>query len=84
MKEQCQHIADCEDILKCGCVTVNEVWKDIPEYEGLYQVSNLGGVKRLKFDKQNYFDSLMDNCNKFASTSQLHQKIRQHLNVELL
>lgn len=52
MKEQCQHIADCEDILKCGCVTVNEVWKDIPEYEGLYQVSNLGGVKRLKFDKE--------------------------------
>lgn len=32
MKEQCQHIADCEDPLKCGCVTVNEVWKDIPEY----------------------------------------------------
>jgi hypothetical protein len=24
-----------------------EVWKDIPEYEGLYQVSNLGNVKRL-------------------------------------
>ena len=25
----------------------NEVWKDIPEYEGLYQVSNLGRVKSL-------------------------------------
>jgi len=24
-----------------------EVWKDIPEYEGLYQVSNLGRVKSL-------------------------------------
>jgi len=24
-----------------------EVWKDIPEYEGLYQVSNLGNVKSL-------------------------------------
>ena len=23
----------------------NEVWKDIPNYEGLYQVSNLGRVK---------------------------------------
>lgn len=25
----------------------NEVWKDIPNYEGLYQVSNLGRVKSL-------------------------------------
>lgn len=26
----------------------NEIWKDIPNYEGLYQVSNLGRVKSLK------------------------------------
>lgn len=26
----------------------NEVWKDIPSYEGLYQISNLGRVKSLK------------------------------------
>lgn len=25
----------------------NEIWKDIPEYEGLYQVSSLGAVRRL-------------------------------------
>lgn len=25
-----------------------EIWKDIPEFEGLYQVSNLGRVKSLK------------------------------------
>ena len=24
-----------------------EYWKDIPNYEGLYQVSNLGRVKRI-------------------------------------
>jgi hypothetical protein len=24
-----------------------EIWKDIPEYEGLYQVSNLGNIKCL-------------------------------------
>jgi len=29
-----------------------EKWKDIPEYEGLYQVSNLGRVKSLKYNKQ--------------------------------
>ena len=26
-----------------------EIWKDIPEYEGLYQVSNLGNVRSLTF-----------------------------------
>lgn len=26
----------------------NEIWRDIPEYEGLYQVSNLGRVKSLE------------------------------------
>lgn len=28
-----------------------EVWKDIPEYEGLYQVSNLGNVRSLNYNK---------------------------------
>ena len=27
--------------------TSEEVWKDIPEFEGYYQVSNLGNVKSL-------------------------------------
>ena len=25
-----------------------EIWKDIPEYEGLYQASNLGRIKSLE------------------------------------
>lgn len=29
-----------------------EIWKDIEGYEGLYQVSNLGRVKSLKFNKE--------------------------------
>ena len=28
-----------------------EVWKDIPEYEGFYQVSNLGNVRSLNYNK---------------------------------
>lgn len=28
-------------------LVVSEIWKDIPDYEGLYQVSNLGRVKSL-------------------------------------
>jgi len=29
-----------------------EIWKDIPDYEGLYQVSNLGNVKSLNYKGQ--------------------------------
>ena len=31
---------------------MTEIWKDIKGYEGLYQVSNLGRVKSLKFDRE--------------------------------
>lgn len=30
---------------------MNEIWKDIKGYEGIYQVSNLGRVKRIKSDR---------------------------------
>ena len=34
---------------------VKEIWKDIPDYEGLYQVSNMGRVKALeKYVKHRY------------------------------
>ena len=32
---------------------MREIWKEIVDYEGLYAVSNLGRVKRLKTDKKN-------------------------------
>ena len=35
-----------------------EKWKDIPGYEGLYQVSNLGNVKSLKFGKERILKSI--------------------------
>lgn len=30
---------------------IEEIWKDIPNYEGLYQVSNLGNVKSLNYNR---------------------------------
>lgn len=29
-----------------------EVWKDIKDYEGIYQASNFGNIKSLKFNKE--------------------------------
>lgn len=34
---------------------MEEIWKDIKGYEGLYQVSNLGNVKSLKTNKNLYY-----------------------------
>ena len=36
-----------------------EVWKDIPEFEGLYQVSNLGNARSFKFNKVKYLKPTM-------------------------
>lgn len=36
---------------------MKEIWKDVDGYEGLYQVSNLGNVRRVKLLKQYYDES---------------------------
>ena len=36
-----------------------EQWKDIPDYEGLYQVSNNGDVKSLSREMKNRFNSFV-------------------------
>lgn len=34
---------------------MEEIWKDIEEYKGIYEVSNLGNVRRIEyFDKKHY------------------------------
>ncbi len=60
-----------------------EVWKDIPNYEGLYQVSNLGNIKSFKKSKE----VILKNClnskgyyivnlhNNKAKTFQVHQLV---------
>lgn len=31
---------------------MQEIWKDVPEYEGVYQVSNLGNVRSLNYNNK--------------------------------
>lgn len=43
-----------------------EIWKDIPEYEGLYQVSNYGRVKSLNYNRMGEERILKPFKNKFG------------------
>lgn len=42
-----------------------EIWKDIPGYEGLYRVSSFGNVKSLKFDKEMILKQSIDGTGYF-------------------
>ena len=61
---------------------IKEIFKDIPNYEGLYQVSNLGNVKSIKFNEHRLL--------KFGLTSGYRRvnlyknKTRQHCQVHVL
>lgn len=44
---------------------MEEIWKDIPDYEGIYQASNLGNIKSLKFGstgKERILKPTLNNC----------------------
>lgn len=45
---------------------MEEIWRDIKGYEELYQVSNLGNVKSLKYRKTKYEHLLSQGTNKYG------------------
>lgn len=45
---------------------MKEIWKDIPGYEGKYQVSNLGNIKSLNYNNTNKEKILKTKTNKFG------------------
>lgn len=64
---------------------MNEIWKDVVDYEGIYMVSNLGRVKSLKFNREKilksninssgYYTILLYNKNRINRT--VHQLVAQ-------
>lgn len=68
---------------------MKEIWKDIPGFEGLYQVSNLGRVKSLRYHKSKKAKvlSVGQNCCNYVSVElrkegeryscQLHRLVAQ-------
>jgi hypothetical protein len=63
---------------------MNEIWKDIPDYEGIYRVSNLGNVKSLKYGKERILVGGIDSHgynivsllkNGYQKTKKVHQLV---------
>lgn len=59
----------------------NEIWKDIKDYEGLYQVSNLGNVKR---KKDNYVFKKSKNSSGYRVVTLTKNKIEKSVSVHRL
>jgi NUMOD4 motif/HNH endonuclease/AP2 domain len=65
--------------------TQEEIWKDIPNYEGLYQVSNLGNVKSLPkewFSGNNTIRKHEGKFLKFKSYNGNYCKVTLHKNAK--
>lgn len=43
-----------------------EIWRDIPNYEGKYQVSNFGNIKSLNFHRENKSNLLKTQIDKYG------------------
>lgn len=66
---------------------MEEIWKDIKEYEGMYQISNLGRVKSLKYGKE-YIKKISIHHSNYniiklhkdgvGKTFQIHRLVAQH------
>jgi len=64
---------------------MEEIWKDVPGYEGMYQVSNLGNVKSLIYNKERFLSKVIDKRyyqvgmykNKKKTTRKIHQLVAE-------
>ena len=63
-----------------------EIFKDIPGYEGMYQVSNLGNVKSLKYNKERVLKQCTDSNGYYHVTlcGLINKKIKIHKLVAMV
>lgn len=55
-----------------------EIWKDVEGYEGLYQVSNMGRVKSLKYDKEKIIKSCKNSRGYLIVNLYKDKKMKDH------
>ena len=59
-------------------MNIQEIWKDIPGYEGLYQVSNFGRVKSFKNKTEKILKLSICSHGYYVITIRTYKKIRVH------
>ena len=58
---------------------MEEIWENIEGFEGIYQVSNLGKVKSLKFGKEKYLNITKSSIGYLNTKLQLNKKNKSFL-----
>ena len=54
-----------------------ETWKDIPTFEGVYQVSNLGNVRTSRFNKIKLISKCINSTNRYIVNTSYKKKKKQ-------
>ena len=62
---------------------MKEEWKNIAGYEGLYEVSNLGRVRRLKFGKTKVLKPQNNGCG-YLFVSLYKNRVMKHCGIHRL
>lgn len=58
---------------------MEEIWKDIPGFEGLYQVSNLGSVKSIYYSKSKILKPIKSSNDYYFINIYKNKKVKQEL-----
>lgn len=56
---------------------MNEIFKDIPNYEGMYQISDLGRVKSLKFNRERILKPVVNSNGYLSANLYCEGKLKQ-------
>ena len=59
--------------------TIEEVWKPIQGFEELYEVSNLGHIRSLRFNKKHILKAQLNNCGYLIAHLRKDNKLYQRL-----
>jgi hypothetical protein len=67
-------------------MSTKEIWKDIPNYEGRYLVSNLGNIKSIRYGEERLLSLRLSKCgyyrvnlykDKIITTKRVHQLVAE-------
>ncbi len=61
-----------------------ETWKDIPDYKGIYQVSNLGRIRSLKFNKVKYLKRILNANGRYSVNLYKQKRMTSNNRVSVL